>query len=215
MFWWVTTKLRLKIVCKGIPTRRIVAFLQLWPNCWWIKMPLSKDVGLSPGHIVLDGDPVWTQHPHSSPSPTFRPMSIVAKRSSISATAELLLDSGSLAWKCLLTPLLVVLGEYFPKMTSIIVLNPKDRPWPEPRHLIHKAWISASRFELGVGSRKKDSTGQDRKKLQKGYISRIWGEAPTDAIHIKNCVVGDVLGVPNFQGLRFTGSRIFYFPIDF
>jgi len=28
-------------------------------------MPLSKDAGLGPGHIVLHGDPV----PHSSPSP--------------------------------------------------------------------------------------------------------------------------------------------------
>jgi len=38
-------------------------------------MPLGKEVGLGPGHIVLDGDPVWTQQPH----PSFRPMSIVAK----------------------------------------------------------------------------------------------------------------------------------------
>jgi len=48
-------------------------------------MPLGKEVGLVPGHIVLDGDPA----PHSSP-PHFRPMSIVAKRSPISATAEFL-----------------------------------------------------------------------------------------------------------------------------
>jgi len=48
-------------------------------------MPLDKEAGLGPGHIVLDGDPA----PHSSPSP-FRPMPIVAKRSPISATAELL-----------------------------------------------------------------------------------------------------------------------------
>jgi len=31
----------------------------------WIKMPLGKEVGLGPGHIVLDGD----QALHSSPSP--------------------------------------------------------------------------------------------------------------------------------------------------
>jgi len=52
----------------------------------WIKMPLRREVGLSPGHIVLDGD-----HPSPSPKgaqpPNFRPMSIVAKRSPISATA--------------------------------------------------------------------------------------------------------------------------------
>ena len=37
----------------------------------WIKMPLGKEVGLGPGRIVLDGDPVGTGDPadHSSPSP--------------------------------------------------------------------------------------------------------------------------------------------------
>jgi len=55
--------------------------------------PLGTEVGLGPGDIVLDGDPAppprterGQQHP-----PSFRPMSIVAKRSPISATAELLL----------------------------------------------------------------------------------------------------------------------------
>jgi len=48
-------------------------------------MPLGKEVGLGPGHIVLDGDPALTAAP-----PHFRPMPIVAKRSPISATAELL-----------------------------------------------------------------------------------------------------------------------------
>jgi len=54
-------------------------------------MSLCKMVGLSPGHIVLDGDPVGTQPPTAA-FPHFRPMPIVAKRSLISATAELLLD---------------------------------------------------------------------------------------------------------------------------
>ena len=54
-------------------------------------MPLGTEVGLDPGHIALDEDPdpppqKWAQQP-----PTFRPMSIVAKRSPISAAAELLL----------------------------------------------------------------------------------------------------------------------------
>jgi len=31
-------------------------------------MPLGKEVGLGPGHVVLDGDPVGTQ-----PLPTFGP----------------------------------------------------------------------------------------------------------------------------------------------
>jgi len=47
-------------------------------------MPLGKEVGLGPGHIVL-----VTQRPRQQPLPTFWPMSIVAKWSPISATAEL------------------------------------------------------------------------------------------------------------------------------
>jgi len=54
-------------------------------------MPLGKEVGLGPGHIVLDGDPVGTERPHSNPSPLLGPRSTVAKRSPNSATAELLL----------------------------------------------------------------------------------------------------------------------------
>jgi len=65
----------------------------------WIKMKLGMEVGLGPGHIVLDGDPV----PPRKAAPTFvvyallpyipRPMSIMAKRSPISAAAEHLLHS--------------------------------------------------------------------------------------------------------------------------
>jgi len=51
----------------------------------WINMPLGTKVGLGPGHIVLDGDPDF---PIKGTAPNFRPMSIVAKRSPISATAE-------------------------------------------------------------------------------------------------------------------------------
>jgi len=52
-------------------------------------MPLGKEVALGPGHIVLDGDPSPTATP-----PHFRPVPIVAKRSPISATAELLYTLG-------------------------------------------------------------------------------------------------------------------------
>jgi len=52
----------------------------------WIQMKLGTEVGLGSGDIVLDGDP--------RQSPTSRPMSIVAKRSPISATAEHLFDLG-------------------------------------------------------------------------------------------------------------------------
>jgi len=36
-------------------------------------MPLGKAVGLGPGHIVLDGDPVGTQRPPQQLLPTFDP----------------------------------------------------------------------------------------------------------------------------------------------
>jgi len=48
-------------------------------------MPLGTKVGLCPGHIVLHGDPAPTKRGTTS---NFRPMSIAAKRSPISATAE-------------------------------------------------------------------------------------------------------------------------------
>jgi len=97
--------------------------------------------------------------------------------------------------------------------------NPKnDHPWAESRHSSHKPRKSIAWFELGVGARKK---GQDRtgKKLQKGYISPICGEAPTEAMYMKICVVGDILNVitcAKFQneilrGYNFAGGRIFHF----
>jgi len=51
-----------------------------------IKMPLATEVGLGQGHIVLDGDPAPPKQGHSSPH--FRLVSIVDKRSPISATVE-------------------------------------------------------------------------------------------------------------------------------
>jgi len=50
-------------------------------------MPLGKEVGLGSGDIVLDGDPAPRKK--AQQPATFRPMSIVAKRWPISATAEL------------------------------------------------------------------------------------------------------------------------------
>jgi len=60
------------------------------------------------------------------------------------------------------------------------------------------------------------------KKVTKGYISPLWGEAPTQAIYIKNCVVGDLLDVITcakfqneiFNGYYFTGGRIFLLIIE-
>ena len=51
-------------------------------------MPLGTDVGLGPGDIVLDVDPAPPTE--GTAALHFRSMYIAAKRSSISATAELL-----------------------------------------------------------------------------------------------------------------------------
>ena len=61
----------------------------------------------------------------------------------------------------------------------------------------------------------KDRTG---KKSQRGYISPICGEAPTEAMYMKIFVVGDFLDVitcAKFQkeilrGYDVTGGRIFH-----
>ena len=54
-------------------------------------MPLGTEVGLVPDDIVLDGDPAAPPSERSTAAlPYFQPMSIVAKRSPISATAQLL-----------------------------------------------------------------------------------------------------------------------------
>jgi len=58
----------------------------------WIKMPLGREVGLGPSHIVLDGDPIPPGK--RGIASNFRPMSIVAKRSPISTTAEHILNTG-------------------------------------------------------------------------------------------------------------------------
>jgi len=52
-------------------------------------MKLGMQVGLRPSHIVLDGNPALLRQRDTAPN--FRRMSIVAKRSPISATAEHLL----------------------------------------------------------------------------------------------------------------------------
>jgi len=49
-------------------------------------MPLGTEVRIGPGDIVLDGDPGPPKKGHSTPS--IRPVSTVAKRSPISATAQ-------------------------------------------------------------------------------------------------------------------------------
>jgi len=59
-------------------------------------MPLGTEVGLGPGNIVLDGDPALLKGAQQ-PSPSFRPMSIVTKRSPILLVAEHLLKMAGAA----------------------------------------------------------------------------------------------------------------------
>jgi len=53
-------------------------------------MPLGTEVGLGTGDIVLDGDTASPKRKRGQQPPSFRPMSLVAKQSPISVTAELL-----------------------------------------------------------------------------------------------------------------------------
>ena len=66
-------------------------------------MPLGMEVGLGPGHIVLDGDPA-VPPPKGVQPPNFWPMSVVAKRSLVLArpTAEHLLIKPSVSCLCVL-----------------------------------------------------------------------------------------------------------------
>jgi len=63
----------------------------LWPN-GWIDQDATwyAGIGIGPGDIVLDEDTAASPRKWAQEPPTFRPMSIVAKQSAISATAELL-----------------------------------------------------------------------------------------------------------------------------
>ena len=80
--------------------------------------------------------------------------------------------------------------------------------------------ISIARFELGVGARKKDKTGQE--KVTKGlYFTYLWRSPHWSDVHEKlfNRRRFDVITCAKFQnkifrGCDFTGGRIFHFPID-
>jgi len=59
---------------------RSVSLVYCGQTFGWIKMKLGTQVGLGPGHIVLDEDPAPLPKKGASPLRNFRPMSIVAKR---------------------------------------------------------------------------------------------------------------------------------------
>jgi len=102
---------------------------------------------------------------------------------------------------------------------------------PNPKRTIlglnHVIWAInreyRSRGSSWACEREKGRTGQE--KSQKGYILPICGEAPTEAMYMKSCLIArDVLDLItcareiskwNFHGLRFYRGRIFHFPIDF
>jgi len=104
--------------------------------------------------------------------------------------------------------------------------------YPNPKRTVlglnHVIWATkhisrAVRAEHWNQKKGQYRTGQDHKRSQKGYLSPIWGEAPTGASYIKNCLVGDVLNIITcakfqnkiFRGYDFTGGRAFHFPIEF
>ena len=96
------TNLRIRHIMKSIFGERFALYYGSCLSCLtvtlvycgqtigWIKMPLGTEVGLGPDDIVLDGD-CSSHMDRGTAVPTFWAMSIVAKRSPISATAELLL----------------------------------------------------------------------------------------------------------------------------
>jgi len=60
----------------------------------WMKIPLATEIDLSPGHIVLDGDPVPPdERGAAAPFPPLFGLCLLWSRLPSSATAELLLHS--------------------------------------------------------------------------------------------------------------------------
>jgi len=61
--------------CLSVPS---VTLMYCGQTVGWIRMQLGTEVGLGPGHIVLDGDPAPPQR-DTARLPNFRPISVVAK----------------------------------------------------------------------------------------------------------------------------------------
>ena len=77
---------------KGHSRPQFSAHVYCGETAGWIKMPFGTKVVLGLGYIVLNGDPAPAPRKTGSQPPNFRPMSIVARWSPISATAEHLLS---------------------------------------------------------------------------------------------------------------------------
>ena len=61
------------IVCLSCPVCLSVTLVHCSQTVGWIKMKLDVQVGLGPGHIVLDGDPASPPPKGHSPHPIFGP----------------------------------------------------------------------------------------------------------------------------------------------
>jgi len=63
---------------KGTPTpTQFLAHVYCGQMAGWMKTPLGTEVDLGSGHIVVDGVPAAAKG-HTTSTPSFRPMSIVA-----------------------------------------------------------------------------------------------------------------------------------------
>jgi len=87
--FWATITSNGSPYATGPLSRLSVTLVYCGLTVGWIKMPLAAEVGLVPGDIVLNEDP-------ASPTESgTAALSVVAKRSPISATAELVLKYAS------------------------------------------------------------------------------------------------------------------------
>ena len=65
-------------VKKGHSSPPFSAYVFCGQTAGWIKIPLGMEIGIGPGHVVLDGDPHLAQR-GTAPNPlNFPPMSVVA-----------------------------------------------------------------------------------------------------------------------------------------
>jgi len=112
-----------------------------------------------------------------------------------------------------------VLGHIPPNDVTHRPSPKKDHPWAEPRHSSHKPRKSVARFELGVGTTKKDRTGQE--KVTKGLYFTYLRRSPHWSDVHENLCSGwcsrryHVCQVSkwNFRGLRF--CRVSNFPFSY
>jgi len=115
---------------------------------------------------------------------------------------------------------LVVFWGTFPQIMSLIVLTKKGPSLGWTRHLSHKPWILAARFELGEEEKKtyKDMKSNKRVTFHL-FREKLPLKRPTSKLCSRWCPrLHQVCPVSewNSQGLRFyKWGRIFHFPIDF